>query len=147
MMTLKTPFPPNSLPTHPDFAYLLLVHGDTLPIDLHIDQADIGDGSHPPPDVVLGLYHCIGAGALEVIVQPIECMVMGVTPCPTRYIGMEIRDPYTPLRWGWTSGTSISHCYRDGYQGPIYPIDIWGWIWGPPYPIDMGMDMGTYISH
>lgn len=81
-------------PTHPDFAHFLPVDGDVVAVDLDIGQADVGDGFHPAPDVVLALHlkghqsgvvatefgQGVGAGALEVEAEPVEGLVVGVPP-------------------------------------------------------------------
>lgn len=83
-------------PTHPDFAHFLPVDGDVVAIDLDVGQGDVGDGFHPAPDVILALHlerhqpgviaaefgQGVGAGALEVEVEPVEGVVVGVTPGP-----------------------------------------------------------------
>uniref|UniRef100_A0A8C0F3H6 Uncharacterized protein n=1 Tax=Bubo bubo TaxID=30461 RepID=A0A8C0F3H6_BUBBB len=84
------------VPTHPDFAHFLPVDGDVLTVDLDVGQAHVGDGFHTTADVVLALHleghqggvvpagfgHGVGAGALEVEIEPVEGFVVGVTPSP-----------------------------------------------------------------
>uniref|UniRef100_A0A8C4U0K5 Uncharacterized protein n=1 Tax=Falco tinnunculus TaxID=100819 RepID=A0A8C4U0K5_FALTI len=93
---LQDQFPLHFGPTHPDFANFLLADGDLLAVDLDVGQADIGDGFHPTTDVILALHleghqcgvvpagfsHGVGAGALEVKIEPIEGAVVGVAPSP-----------------------------------------------------------------
>lgn len=67
-----------------------------MAVDLNVGQVDVGDGLHPASEVVLGLHleghqpgvvptglgHGVGAGALEVEIEPVEGVVVGVTPTP-----------------------------------------------------------------
>jgi len=83
-------------PTHPDFAHFLPANGDVLAVDLDVGQAHVGDGFHPAADVVLALHlegdqrgvapagfsHGVGAGALEVEIEPVEGVVVGISPTP-----------------------------------------------------------------
>uniref|UniRef100_A0A8C0GE91 Uncharacterized protein n=1 Tax=Chelonoidis abingdonii TaxID=106734 RepID=A0A8C0GE91_CHEAB len=82
--------------THPDFADLFLVDGDIVPIDIDVGQAHVGDSLVAPPVVVLlidgeghqggvgpaVLGQGVGAGTLEVKVQPIEGVIVWVSPSP-----------------------------------------------------------------
>ena len=92
----KGQFPLRFRPTHPDFARFPPVDGDLLAVDLDFGQAHVGDRFHPAPDVVLALHlegyqsgvvpagfgHGVGAGALEVEIEPVEGAVVGVPPTP-----------------------------------------------------------------
>lgn len=85
-------------PTHTDFSVFIPVEGDTLSIDVNIDQGDVGHRLDPATDVILGLNpeghqprvipmgfgHGVGASSLEVEVKAVECAEVWVTPCPAR---------------------------------------------------------------
>lgn len=72
--------------------------GDAMPVDLNVGQADVGDGFHPIPDLILALHlerhqcgvvptepsHGVGAGALKVEITLVEGAVVGIPPSPAR---------------------------------------------------------------
>lgn len=82
--------------THSDFPNFLLVDGDVVAIDVDVGQAHVGDSLVASPVVVLlidgeghqgvvapaVLGQGVGAGALEVEVQPVEGVIVRVPPAP-----------------------------------------------------------------
>lgn len=92
----KSQFSLHFTPTHPDFAHFPQVNGDVLAVDLDLGQAHVGDRFHPTTDVVLALHleghqsgvvpagfgYGVGASALEVEIEPVEGVVVGVPPSP-----------------------------------------------------------------
>uniref|UniRef100_A0A8C3SMD7 Uncharacterized protein n=1 Tax=Chelydra serpentina TaxID=8475 RepID=A0A8C3SMD7_CHESE len=82
--------------THSDFPNFLLVDGDVVPVDIDVGQTHVGDSLVAPPVVILlidgeghqgvvapaVLGQGVGAGALEVEVQPIERVIVRVPPAP-----------------------------------------------------------------